>query len=144
MKKLQFLLLVLLLAACSGGNNEPGAGETGDADITYETDEATGLPFNPSAALSEGQFIVEGEVIDVSLIPQDKPVFKITTPQDVTFNIVAQPLSTIVYEDGTEIALHEFRSGMFIRATVWLGDDAGVQGEPALTSEDLVILVETE
>lgn len=144
MKKIALLLLVCLLAACSGAGNEPQTDESANDGITYETDEETGLPFNPSATLSQSEFILEGELVDFSLIPQDKPVFKVSTPDGVVYEIVSQSLAEVGYENGDEIAPHEFRKGMMVRATVWQGEATGAQGAPAVSSENLVILVDTE
>jgi len=126
-------LALLLLAGC-------GAEATAVPPApTPETDSATGLPLNP-VAIPAGEFIVEGEISAVNLIPQDAPLFKITTPNGAIFQINAQPVSDISMADGRPLHPIDIRNGMQVRATVFQGEAGGLGGEPVLSSRDLTIV----
>lgn len=104
-------------------------------------DEATGLPINPAEYADVAEFIVEGEIYNLSLLPQDNPSFNIKTESGVAYLVASQKLSEIFMLDGTVIAPHEFRKGMTARATVHdEGEVAGLAATAALTSSDFVIL----
>ncbi len=70
------LLLLAMLAACTSGGAfaEPTA-----VSPTPAIDEATGLELNPSDIL-DVDFVVQGTITAVDLIPQDEPLIKIETP----------------------------------------------------------------
>lgn len=141
-KNANILLLLLLLVGCRLGGDDVGE-ETAVPLESLTIDEDTGLPINPPDMI-DGEFILEGEVIAVNLVPQDKPLFKLRMPDGNTFQISAQPVSDIKMVDGSELTSLELRNGIFVRATVVLGDDVGLGGEPVLTSKDLTVMTLVE
>ena len=156
MKKLILILLglwaVFVFAACQNEVAESPQLEIQQAEEEVETavppttsdltlDETTGLPLNPAEFANIEEFIVQGEIIDVSLIPQDNPSFRIKSEAGDIYLVAPQHLADIAMADGTAIAPHEFKVGMVARATVHdEGELAGLAQDPALTSNDLVIL----
>lgn len=133
----RFVILSLwLLAGCAPAGGEATAVAP---TSTWQIDDATGLPLNP-ATLPDSQFIVEGMVTAVTVIPQNKPLFKVQIPSGHTYQINAQPLGQITMLDGSAIRAIDFKSGMVIRATATTSDAGGLGGEPVLSSQDLVVL----
>lgn len=135
MKRYYFLwfLLIFALAACGGGGGaaEPAAdGSDAEEETAAEDiiDPETGLVVNPEADPGT-EFIVEGPISSLTLIPQTKPEFVIELPSGKRYRIRSQALSETFYEDGTEIEPHTIRQGMHIRATVIFVPDEGEHGE---------------
>jgi len=145
MKIYPFLFLATwLFVACAAPNNvTENSQEIVEPTASIVLDEETGLPFNPEI-IPEGEFVVEGVINAVTVIPQDKPLFKIISETGIVYQINAQPISQIFMEDGTSLRAIDFKNGMVVRATVFQGEEGGLGGEPVLTSENLTILVVTE
>jgi hypothetical protein len=130
------LLSLLLLAACTSGGT---AGEPTAVPATPMIDEATGLELNP-VVMPEGEFMVQGTITAVTLIPQDEPLIKIMTDNGQLYQIRSQPVPQITYEDGTVVPPLEIKNGQQIRATVVQGEAGGLGGDPVLVSSNLTIL----
>ncbi len=137
--RLLFFLVIITLAACAPTDDNQAVETT----IPVVLDEKTGLPLNPEF-IPNGEFIVEGVINAVTVIPQDKPLFKIMTDTGQLFQINAQPVSEIFMADGTTIRAVDFKNGMIVRATVFQGDAGGLGGEPVLTSKNLTIISDGE
>lgn len=130
------LILLTLLAACSpdGTSGEPTA-----VPATPIIDEATGLELNP-VVIPEGEFVVQGVITAVTLIPQDEPLIKIMTDNGQLYQIRSQPVPQITNEDGTALRPVDIKNGLQIQATVMQGEAGGLGGEPVLVSSNLTIL----
>lgn len=141
-----FVMLVGLLVfvvGCRVGAGVGGGEETAVPLDSLTIDEATGLPINPPDVI-DGAFILEGEVVAATLIPQDKPLFKVRTSGGDNFQISVQPVSDILLADGTELTALDLRNGITVRATVMQAEDVGLGGEPVLTSDDFMVLMLVE
>ncbi len=138
-KSILFFLLVLsllLATACTSG----GAARAPTAvPVTPMIDEATGLELNP-VVVPAGEFVVLGRITAVNLIPQNAPLIKIAAENGQNYQILAQPVPQIRYEDGTAVPPLEIKNGRQIRATVQQNETGGLGGEPVLVSSDLTIL----
>ncbi len=141
-----WVLSLILLVACGGSDSEQEpAAQSERVEVVYEIDEESGLPLNPPMnALPEGEFMVEGEITAVTLIPQDKPLFKIATESGTTYQVNAQPVPDIYVEDGSQLAPYEIQSGLRARATLRPGERGGLAGDFAFDSDDLVLLLDEE
>ena len=148
LRKLTLILMILLVVACGGGESEPEVEVETAVEVTYELDEATGLPFNPPIdAVPDSEFIIEGEISAVTLIPQDKPLFKIVPSNvdgDLAFQVNAQPVADIFVEDGTQLKPHEIQAGLRARATLHRADAGGLGGQFVFSSDDLMLLLDEE
>lgn len=135
LKKMFFFSFILwaFLVACTP------AGEPTAVPATPMIDETTGLELNP-AVIPEGEFVVQGTITAVNLIPQDEPLIKVMTDQGQLYQIRSQPVPQITYEDGTAVRPVDIKNGLQIRATVQQSEAGGLGGEPVLSSTDLVIL----
>lgn len=105
-------------------------------------DPDTGLEINPATITPGVDYILRAELVSASLTPQDSPEFMLTSPAGVRYRVRAQPVSEIMYEDGTQPALHEFKRGMLVQATVRQEEDAGAT--ILVHSTDLTLLPNTE
>lgn len=130
------LLSLLLLAACTSGGAD---GEPTAVPTTPIIDEATGLELNP-VVIPEGEFVVQGTITAVNLIPQDEPLIKVTTENGQLYQIRTQPVPQITYDDGTVARPVDIKNGLTVRATVQQSDVGGLGGEPVLASTDFTIL----
>lgn len=135
-------VLTLFLAGCGSAGAGRAATAVPQPSPTPATDPQTGLPLNPDAILVDTDFVVTGEVININSVPQDAPLFKVRAANGRTFQILAQPLADIYLDDGSQLALHEYTTGLQIRATVHQGDAVGLLGEPVLSSNNLQILTQ--
>lgn len=139
-----FLLTILIFTSCAPTNTSSENEQTDQEEsVPVVLDEETGLPLNPEI-IPDGEFVVEGVTNAVTVIPQDKPLFKIMTDTGIFYQINAQPVSEIFMVDGTALRPFEFKSGMIVRATVFQGEEGGLGGEPVLTSKNLTILSMSE
>ncbi len=105
-------------AADPGGDMVAGLPASG-------TDPDTGLEINPPSVVPGVDFIVRGEIVNANITPQDSPEFLILSPSGTRFRIRSQPVSDITYDDGTQPALHEFKRGVLVQATVRQEEGAG-------------------
>ncbi|MCP5097928.1 MAG: hypothetical protein GY943_20465 [Chloroflexi bacterium] len=110
-----------------------------EPSASINLDEVTGLPLNPEVIL-EGEFIVEGSVVAVNVIPQDKPLFKIEAENGAVYQISPQPIPLIFMADGSDLTPLDFKIGNIVRATVFQGESEGLGGELVLSSTDLVVI----
>jgi hypothetical protein len=118
------------------------AGEAATAPASAEllmsgTDPETGLEINPEQIVAGMEFIVRGEIVSMTLLPQDAPEFVIISPAGKRYRFRPQPISQIFYEDGTQPTLQDYRNGMLASATVFL-DPAG--GTSAVASSSNMML----
>ena len=91
MKKLSLLLLLIfLLASCAPGTPSKIDEADEEPSAPVVIDEKTGLPINPET-IPEGEFIVEGVINAVTVIPQDKPLFKIVTDSGIFIKSTHNP-----------------------------------------------------
>lgn len=131
-RKLLFVALMVLLAACGSNGNT--------AEEEYTIDEATGLPLNPDT-IPEGDFVVEGTIASMNLTPQSAPEFVLRSPAGRTYRVRAQALPDILYNDGEAVGVANFVQEMQVRATI-----SQVVGGPEtgnttqLVTTDLVIV----
>ena len=134
---LLYIITTVLLAACT----PPGSviNPTAVPPVTPIYDKSTGLELNP-VVIPEGEFVVEGTITAVNLIPQDAPLIKIATENGQNYQILAQPVPQIRYEDGTAVPPLEIKNGRLIRATVQQNETGGLGGEPVLASTNLTLL----
>jgi hypothetical protein len=148
MKKRQLewiiLVLLLILAACGGSDTEPVTTNIPVAVSEDEfgrqisgTDPDSGLEINPAEFASGSMAIVVGEIVSMNLTPTTSPEFVIQTASGKRFRFRSQDLANVQYEDGNEIKLHEFKLGMYGRATIALDTSASLS-DVAL-SENLMI-----
>jgi len=124
---------------------EPAAESAGDMIAGRPAsgiDPDTGLEINPATITPGVDYILRAELISASLTPQDSPEFMLTSPAGVRYRVRAQPVPQILYEDGTQPALHEFTRGMPVQATVRQEEDAGAT--ILVHSTDLTLLHNTE
>lgn len=129
-------LLFFMVACTSGGE----AGEpTAVPAATPVIDEASGLELNPEV-IPDGDFVVQGDITAVNLIPQDEPLIKIVTENGQNYQIRSQPVPQITYEDGSTIPALDIKIGLAVRATVQQAETGGLGGEPVLISSNLTIL----
>ncbi len=130
------LVFLGLLTSCTVGSvpSEPTA-----VPATPMIDEVTGLELNP-VVIPDGEFIVQGTITAVNLIPQDEPLLKIMTENGQLYQIRSQPVPQITYEDGTAVRPVDIKNGLQVRATVQQSESGGLGGEPVLASTNLVIL----
>ncbi|MAU02146.1 MAG: hypothetical protein CL608_33835 [Anaerolineaceae bacterium] len=132
-----FLFLGLLLAvSCTSGG---AAGEPTAVPATPIIDEATGLELNP-IVIPDGEFVVQGTITAVNLIPQDEPLIKVMAENGQLYQVRSQPVPQITYEDGTAVPPLEIKNGQRVRATVQQSESGGLGGEPVLASTNLIIL----
>jgi hypothetical protein len=137
------LFLLMLLAACGGSEGQGGDEPGSEAAPAIATDEETGLPLNPPLdAIPEGDFVVVGKITAVTLIPQDKPLFKVQSPEGVSYQIDAQPVSEIFVEDGTQLKAFQMQAGLPVRATLRRGQAGGIGSGLVFASDDLTILLD--
>ncbi len=139
------LVFLGLLTSCTVGSvpSEPTAPSTGSGQAVPATpmlDEVTGLELNP-VVIPDGEFVVQGTITAVNLIPQDEPLIKVMTENGQLYQIRSQPVPQITYEDGTAIRPVDIKNGLQIRATVQQSESGGLGGEPVLASTNLVILL---
>lgn len=106
------------------------------------TDPDTGLEINPATITPGVDYILRAELVSASLTPQDSPEFMLTSPAGVRYRVRAQPVPQILYDDGTQPALHEFTRGILVQATVRQEEDAGAT--ILVHSTDLTLLHDTE
>ena len=154
MKRFLLLAIIALLLAACGANAEPTAAPAGNDTAPTAAPAATstteppapagdsnpgGLPVNPDPILKGEPFIVEGIIVNASLIPVDKPQFLIEAPNGLKYRVDTQPVDQIFVEDGTQLKAFEIRPGLFVRATVFLPADA--TAADVLSTTDLVILL---
>ncbi len=131
-------------AAEEGAAEEaPVEGEAAGGDLiagrpASGTDPDTGLEINPAAVVPGVDFIVRGEIVNANLTPQDSPEFVVLAPSGTRFRIRSQPVNEILYDDGSQPALHEFQRGMLLQATVRQEEDAGAT--ITVNSTDLTLL----
>lgn len=138
LKKMGLLGLVLggILVACTPGD---AAGESTAVPPTPMMDETTGLELNP-VVIPDGEFVIQGTIAAVNLIPQDEPLIKVTTENGQLYQIRTQPVPQIAYDDGTVARPVDIKNGLAVRATVQQSDVGGLGGEPVLASTDFTIL----
>lgn len=138
LKKLGLMSLVLggILIACSPGG---AAGEPTAVPATPMIDEATGLELNP-VVIPDGEFMIQGTIAAVNLIPQDEPLIKVTTENGQLYQIRTQPVPQITYDDGTVARPVDIKNGLAVRATVQQSEVGGLGGEPVLASTNFTIL----
>lgn len=138
LKKMALMGLVLggILVACTPGG---AAGEPTAVPATPMLDEATGLELNP-IVIPEGEFVVQGTITAVNLIPQDEPLIKVMTESGQIYQIRTQPVPQITYDDGTVARPVDIKNGLAVRATVQQSDVGGLGGEPVLASTNFTIL----
>jgi hypothetical protein len=117
--------------AQSGGDTVAGLPASG-------TDPDTGLEINPPGVVPGVAFIVRGEIVNANLTPQDSPGFVILSPSGTRYRIRSQHVNDITFEDGEKPALHEFKRGVLIQATVQQAEDAGET--ITVQSSDLMLL----
>jgi hypothetical protein len=131
------IMLNVLLTACA----PPGSviNPTAVPPTTPTYDEATGLELNP-VVVPAGEFVVLGRITAVNLIPQNAPLIKIAAENGQNYQILAQPVPQIRYEDGTAVPPLEIKNGRQIRATVQQNETGGLGGEPVLVSSNLTVL----
>ena len=91
--------------------------EPTNVPATPVIDEATGLEVNP-AVVPDGEFVVQGTITAVNLIPQDEPLIKIVTDSGQNYQIRSQSVPQITDEDGTAIPPLDIKNGLAVRATV--------------------------
>ncbi len=139
MKNWIILLLTTFIFTSCAPTNTSSENEQTEQEVPVVLDEETGLPLNPET-IPDGEFVVEGVINAVTVVPQDKPLFKIMTNTGLFYQINAQPVSEIFMADGTALRAFEFKSGMVVRATVFQGEEGGLGGEPVLTSQNLTII----
>jgi hypothetical protein len=130
-------LFLLSVVGCTAVS--PAETPVDEPQSPFILDEETGLLLNPEQ-ISEGEFIVEGELIAVNVIPQDKPLFKVKAENGTIYQISPQPISEIFMADGRSLRPLDHKIGNIVRATVFQGEAGGLGGEPVLTSTDLVVL----
>ena len=138
LKKMGLLSLVLggILVACAPGG---AVGEPTAVSATPMMDEATGLELNP-VVIPDGEFVIQGTIAAVNLIPQDEPLIKVTTENGQLYQIRTQPVPQIMYDDGTVARPVDIKNGLAVRATVQQSEAGGLGGEPVLASTDFTIL----
>ncbi len=102
------------------------------------TDPDTGLEINPPSVVPGVDFIVRGEIVNASLTPQDSPEFVVLAPSGTRYRIRSQHVNDIFYDDGTQPALHEFKRGVLLQATVRQEEGAGAT--ITVQSSDLTLL----
>ena len=138
LKKIGSLGLILwgMLISCTTGvlSNDPTA-----VPPTPIMDEETGLELNP-VVIPDGEFVVEGTITAVTLIPQDEPLIKVMAENGQVYQIRSQPVPQITDADGTAVPPLEIKNGRQVRATVRQSDTGGLGGEPVLASANLTIL----
>ncbi|MBK8903278.1 MAG: hypothetical protein IPM53_18995 [Anaerolineaceae bacterium] len=138
-KSILFFLLIsslLLAVSCTSGG---AAGEPTAVPATPMIDEATGLELNP-VVIPDGAFVVQGTITAVNLIPQDEPLIKVMAENGQLYQIRAQPVPQITYEDGTVARPVDIKNGLEVRATVQQSEAGGLGGEPVLASTNFTIL----
>ncbi len=126
---------------------QPAAEEAATADMVAGRpasgiDPDTGLEINPAAITPGVDYIIRGELTSVNLTPQDSPEFMITSPAGVRYRIRTQPVPQILYDDGTQPALHEITRGTLAQATARQEEDAGAT--ILVHSTDFTLLQATE
>ena len=138
------LLIGCAPGGISGEEAEPSVDSEQSVSVaTPQIDDETGLELNP-AVIPAGEFVVIGEITSVNLIPQDAPLIKIATEDGQSYQILAQPVPQIMYEDGTAVPALDIKNGLQIRATVQQNDTGGLGGEPVFSSTNLTILLPTD
>jgi hypothetical protein len=136
----RFLEISLLLTGCMilASCAAPAATAVPPTPVLTLDDE-TGLPLNPPPATS-GEYLIEGEVIALNLVPQARPLFKVRAANGTIYQFIAQPVAQIRQIDGSTPPTTQLRNGIRVRATLFAGDDTGVTGEPIRSSRDMVVL----
>lgn len=135
---------------------EDTSAESGEAETTEESveeapvengiggrpvtgfDAATGLEINPIDIVPGVDFIVIGSLISFNLTPQESPEFMLQSPDGTRYRIQSQPVPEIFAEDGSQLAPHEYKRGMFATATVRLDESGGVTS--VVLSDDFMLL----
>ncbi len=130
----------------SAPSEEATATPEGEAETTGErqmsgTDPDTGLEINPEQVVAGIEFIVRGEIVSMTLTPQDAPEFVILSPTGKRYRFRPQALSEIFFEDGSQLAVHQYQLGLMASATLYL-DPAG--GTTAVASSTNMILYASE
>ena len=126
-------------AAPAGDDNQEAPAAATEAPAPVGDSNPGGLPVNPDPILKGEPFIVEGTIVNASLIPVDKPQFLIEAPNGLKYRVDTQPVDQIFVEDGTQLKAFEIRPGLLVRATVFLPADA--TAADVLSTTDLVILL---
>ena len=114
-----------------------------DPPETAGTEDAAnpaGLPVNPDPIVPGQPFIVEGVVVNASMIPVETPQFLIEGDNGVRFRLDSQPADEIFTTAGGQLLPHQFGPGVRVRATALLPADA-TAADVAITA-DLVVIQE--
>lgn len=122
---------------------DPPAGEVEDTPETAGAEDDTnpaGLPVNPDPIVPGEPFIVEGVVVNASMIPADAPQFLIEGDNGVRFRLDSQPADEIFTTSGGQLLPHQFGPGIRVRATALLPADA--TAADVATTGDLVVIQE--
>lgn len=101
------------------------------------TDPDTGLEINPEQIVAGVEFIARGEIVSMTLTPQDAPEFVILSPAGKRYRFRPQALSEIFFEDGSQLAVHQYQLGLMAGATLYLDPAGGVTA--IATSTDMVL-----
>lgn len=121
----------------------PAGGEENDdpeADASPIDSNPAGLPVNPEPVVPGEPFIVEGVIVNASMIPVDSPQFLIEGDNGVRYRLDSQPADEIFTNQGGQLLPHQYGPGVRVRATALLPADA-TAADVAVT-EDLIVILE--
>lgn len=160
--------LVLTISACGGGNSQADSpevaadaqpatasqstgGATGSVQVQENAanellagrpvagiDPDSGLEINPLDPQQGVEYVVRGQLVSFNLIPQNKPEFVLRAPHGTTYRIQSQPVPDIFFQDGSQLAPHEYQRFMLAEATILLEDAS--EPTTVVKSQDLVLL----